>query len=159
MVQTVGIQLRELVVVAPALVVPAPVVVAMALAPVLEQVLAPVLAPALALATEARGIALAARSREGEVFATLFIGGAELALGRNDAAEAALERQLDLAPREVGALLLKDEGKALIDAVRFANAGAGLSTTRIGTAPAMAQRAEILTFFGWTAPAGLVSRV
>jgi ribokinase len=35
------------------------------------------------------------------------------------------------------------EGKALIDAVRFANAGAGLSTTRIGTAPAMAQRAEI----------------
>ncbi len=35
------------------------------------------------------------------------LANAELALGRNDAAEAALERQLDLAPREVGALLLK----------------------------------------------------
>lgn len=35
------------------------------------------------------------------------------------------------------------EGRSLIEAVRFANAGAGLSTTRIGTAPAMAQRAEI----------------
>ena len=35
------------------------------------------------------------------------------------------------------------EGQELISAVRFANAGAGLSTTRIGTAPAMAQRAEI----------------
>jgi ribokinase len=35
------------------------------------------------------------------------------------------------------------EGRPLIEAVRFANAGAGLSTTRIGTAPAMAQRAEI----------------
>ncbi|MBM3526404.1 MAG: ribokinase [Alphaproteobacteria bacterium] len=35
------------------------------------------------------------------------------------------------------------EGKPLLEAVRFANAGAGLSTTRIGTAPAMAQRAEI----------------
>ncbi|MBL8699004.1 MAG: ribokinase [Alphaproteobacteria bacterium] len=35
------------------------------------------------------------------------------------------------------------EGRPLLEAVRFANAGAGLSTTRIGTAPAMAQRAEI----------------
>lgn len=34
------------------------------------------------------------------------------------------------------------EGRPLLEAVRFANAGAG-STTRIGTAPAMAQRAEI----------------
>lgn len=37
------------------------------------------------------------------------------------------------------------EGRPLLEAVRFANAGAGLSTTRIGTAPAMAQRAEIDT--------------
>ncbi len=35
------------------------------------------------------------------------------------------------------------EGRPLMEALRFANAGAGLSTTRIGTAPAMAQRAEI----------------
>jgi ribokinase len=35
------------------------------------------------------------------------------------------------------------EGMDLVAALRFANAGAGLSTTRIGTAPAMARRAEI----------------
>ena len=35
------------------------------------------------------------------------------------------------------------EGMDLVAALRFANAGAGLSTTRIGTAPAMATRAEI----------------
>lgn len=35
------------------------------------------------------------------------------------------------------------EGMELVPALRFANAGAGLSTTRIGTAPAMARRAEI----------------
>ncbi len=35
------------------------------------------------------------------------------------------------------------EGKPMMEALRFANAGAGLSTTRIGAAPAMAQRAEI----------------
>ena len=35
------------------------------------------------------------------------------------------------------------EGMDLVPALRFANAGAGLSTTRIGTAPAMARRAEI----------------
>ena len=35
------------------------------------------------------------------------------------------------------------EGRPLMEALRFANAGAGLSTTRVGTAPAMAQRAEI----------------
>ena len=35
------------------------------------------------------------------------------------------------------------EGMELVAALRFANAGAGLSTTRIGTAPAMARRGEI----------------
>ncbi len=35
------------------------------------------------------------------------LANAELALGQRDAAEAALDRQLELAPREVGALLLK----------------------------------------------------
>lgn len=35
------------------------------------------------------------------------LANAEMALGNNDAAEAAIERQLELAPREVGALLLK----------------------------------------------------
>lgn len=35
------------------------------------------------------------------------LANAEMMLGQNDAAEAALDRQLDLAPRDVGALLLK----------------------------------------------------
>lgn len=35
------------------------------------------------------------------------------------------------------------EGRPMMEALRFANAGAGISTTRIGTAPAMAQHAEI----------------
>ena len=42
------------------------------------------------------------------------------------------------------------EGRGLLEALRFANAGAGLSTTRIGTAPAMARRAEIdAKLAGW----------
>ncbi len=40
-------------------------------------------------------------------FPWLALGNAELALGNLDAAEAAIERRLELAPREVGALLLK----------------------------------------------------
>lgn len=39
--------------------------------------------------------------------AWLALGNAELALGRHDAAEAAIDCQLELAPRDVGALLLK----------------------------------------------------
>jgi ribokinase len=42
------------------------------------------------------------------------------------------------------------EGMELVAALRFANAGAGLSTTRIGTAPAMARRGEIdAKLAGW----------
>lgn len=59
------------------------------------------MARAAALLREAAGTAAAAD------IPWVALANAELALGQNDAAEAALERQLELAPREVGALLLK----------------------------------------------------
>ena len=48
-----------------------------------------------------------AASEPGADFPWLALGNAELALGRHDAAEAAIERRLEEAPREVVALLLK----------------------------------------------------
>ena len=40
-------------------------------------------------------------------FPWIALANAEQALGRNDAAEAALDRQLERAPRDVGALLMR----------------------------------------------------
>lgn len=64
---------------------------------------------ALAARDHARAAALlreAAAAADAE-FPWLALGNAELALGQLDAAEAAIERQLERAPREIGALLLK----------------------------------------------------
>ena len=55
-------------------------------------------------ATLLREAATAAPSSE---MPWIALANAEMALGENDAAEAALERQLELTPREIGALLLK----------------------------------------------------
>lgn len=49
----------------------------------------------------------ASRTAPGAEMPWLALGNAELALGNNSAAEEALDTQLDLAPRDVGALLLK----------------------------------------------------
>lgn len=64
---------------------------------------------ALAARDHARAADLlrAAASEPGADFPWLALGNAELALGRHDAAEAAIERRLEQAPREVVALLLK----------------------------------------------------
>lgn len=65
---------------------------------------------ALAARDPARAASLlraAAAAAPGAGMPWIALANAELALGENDAAEAALDRQLELTPREVGALLLK----------------------------------------------------
>ena len=75
-----------------------------------------------------REAAAAAPARE---MPWLALANAELALGQNDAAEAALERQLVLAPREVGALLLKG---LLRERAGDARAAASFYRTALGQA-------------------------